>query len=100
MDGALRELRFVDKQKLVRRLRCCRDGGLNTHYVVIVNLVKRPPTPAAAALHIACGTGYPVTERLRQSGEWGLLYRREDNGESKLSERVLAAFHGIARDAP
>jgi transposase len=100
MDGIIPELRFADKQKLIRRMRACRDAGLKTRYLVIVNLFKRSVTQTAAALHLARSTVYRVAERFRQFGEWGLLDRREDNGESKLSEYVLAELDRMVRDTP
>ncbi len=98
MDGIIPELRFADKQKLLRHMRKCRDAGLKTRYLIIVNLFKRTPTQTAAALHIARSTVYRVAERFRQFGEWGLLDRREDNGEPKLSEYVLAELDRLVRD--
>jgi transposase len=98
MDGIIPELRFADKQKLIRRLRKCRDAGLKTRDLIIVNLFKRSVTETAAALHIARSTVYRVAERFRQFGEWGLLDRREDNGESKLSEHVLVELDRLVRD--
>jgi len=100
MDGIIPELRFADKQKLIRRMRKCREAGLKTRYLVIVNLFTRNPTQTAAALHLARSTVYRVAERFRQFGEWGLLDRREDNGESKLSEYVLAELDRLVRDTP
>jgi transposase len=100
MDGIIPELRFADKQKLIRRMRKCRDAGLKTRYLIIVNLFRRNVTQTAAALHIARSTVYRVTERFRQLGEWGLVDRREDNGESKLSEHVLAELDRLVRDTP
>ena len=100
MDGIIPELRFADKAKLIRRMRKCRDAGLKTRYLIIVNLFRRSVTQTAAALHIARSTVYRVAERLRQFGEWGLLDRREDNGESKLSAYVLAELDRLVRDTP
>lgn len=100
MDGIIPELRLADKQKLIRRMRKCRDAGLKTRYLVTVNLFRRSVTQTAAALHIARSTVYRVAERFRQFGEWGLLDRREDNGESKLSEYVLVELDRLVRNAP
>jgi transposase len=100
MDGIIPELRFADKQKLIRRMRKCRDAGLKTRYLIIVNLFKRGVTQTAAALHIARSTVYRVAARFREFGEWGLWDRREDNGESKLSEHVLAELDRMVRDTP
>jgi transposase len=100
MDGIIPELRFADKQKLIRRMRKCREAGLKTRYLVIVNLFARNPTQTAAALQIPRSTVYRGVERFQQFGEWGLLDRREDNGASKLSEYVLAELDRLVRDSP
>jgi transposase len=100
MDGIIPELRFAHKQRLIRRMRKCRDAGLKARYLIIVSLFKRTPTQTAAALHIARSTVYRVAARFRQFGEWGLLDRREDNGQSKLSEHVLAELDWLVRDTP
>lgn len=100
MDGIIPELRFADKQKLIRRMRKCREAGLKTRYLILVNLFKRSVTQTAAALHIARSTVYRVAARFRQFGEWGLWDRREDNGEPKLSEHVLAELDRLVRGTP
>lgn len=100
MDGIIPQLRFADKQKLLRRMRKCRDAGRKTRYLIIVNLFKRTPTQTAAALPIARRTVYRVAARLRTFGEWGLLDGREDNGQMKLSEHVLAELDRRVRDTP
>ena len=100
MDGIIPELRFADKQKLIRRMRKCCHAGLKTRYLIIVNLFRRSVTQTAGALHMARSTVYRVAARFRQFGEWGLLDRREDNGESKLSEYVLAELDRLVRDTP
>lgn len=71
MDGIIPELRFADKQRLIRRMRKCRDAGLKTRYRVVVNRFKRSPTQTAAALHIARSTVYRVAARFRQYGDPG-----------------------------
>jgi transposase len=100
MDGIIPEMRFADKERLIRRMRKCRDAGLKTRYLVIVNLLQRNPTQTAAALHIARSTVYRVAARFRQFGEWGLLDGREDNGEPKLSEHVFAELDRMVRGTP
>lgn len=100
MDGIIPQLRFADKERLLRRMRACRDGGLKTRYLIIVNLFQRTPTQTAAALHIARSTVYRVAARFGQFGEWGLLDGREDNGPVKLSEHVLGELDRLVRDTP
>ena len=101
MDGIIPELRFAYKQQLLRRMRKCRDGGLKNRYLIIVNLAsRRSPSQTATALQIARSTVYRVATRFRQAGEWGLLDRREDNGEPKLSEHALAELDRLVRRSP
>jgi putative transposase len=100
MEKIIPELRFADKEKLVRRMRKCRDAGLKSRYLIIVNLFKRTATQTAAALHIARSTVYRVAARFRQFGEWGLADGREDNGQPKLSEHVLAELDRLVRATP
>ncbi len=100
MEKIIPELRFADKEKLVRRMRKCRDAGLKSRYLIIVNLFKRTATQTAAALHIARSTVYRVAARFRQFGEWGLADGREDNGQPKLSEHVLAELDRLVRGTP
>jgi hypothetical protein len=80
------------------RSRKCHDAGTKTRYLIIVSLFRRTPTETAAALHIARSTVYRVAARFRQFGEWGLLDRREDNGQLKLSEHFLAGLDRLVRD--
>lgn len=101
MDGIMPELRFADKQKLIRRMRKCRQAGLKTRYLIIVNLFSgRTPAQTAAAVHVARSTVYRVATRFRLLGEWGLLDRREDNGQAKLSDHVLAELDRLVRSSP
>jgi transposase len=100
MDGIIPDLRFASKQKLIRRMRKCRAAEVRTRYLIIVNLLRRNPTQTAAAVHVARSTVYRVAERFCEFGEWGLLDGREDNGEPKLSEHVLAELDRIVRQTP
>jgi len=101
MDGIIPHLRFVEKQKLLHRLRPCRDAGLKTRYLIVVNLVRgRSSTQTAEALHVSRSTVYRVARRFSSHGERGLLDRREDNGEPKLDERYLAILYEVVRSCP
>ena len=40
MDGILPKLRWIDKERLVERMRRCGDARLKGHYLVIVNLIN------------------------------------------------------------
>lgn len=101
MEGIIPELRFAGKQKLIRRMRKCRDAKLKTRYLIIVNLFSgRSPSETARAVHVARSTVYSVAERFREAGEFGLLDRREDNGEFKLDEGYLARLHTVVQSCP
>jgi len=50
---------------------------------------------------VARSTVYSVAERFRAAGEFGLLDRREDNGEFKLDEEgYLARLHTVVQSHP
>jgi transposase len=95
------QLRYAVKQRLLRSLRRCRDAALKTRYLVVVNLANgRSPTHTADALGVHRSTVYRVAQRFTSAGELGLLDRREDNGEVKLSEAYLAALDEFVRGNP
>lgn len=101
MDGIIPPLRFAAKEKLLRHLRQCRDAGLKTRYLIVVNLLDgRSARAAAAVLTVSVSTVYRVARRFREQGESGLLDRREDNGEVKLDEHYLSALHELVRSCP
>ena len=101
MDGIIPKLRWIDKERLIDRLRRCGEAGLRSRYLVIVNLAEgRSPTQTAKALGMAKTTVYRVAGRFRKQGEVGLLDRREDNGERKLDEHYLAKLHDTVRRNP
>jgi transposase len=101
MTDILPKVRFAVKQRLLRWLRRCTDGGLKTRLLIIVNLVSgRRPRDTAQALHIHRDTVYRVARRFRDQGEVGLLDRREDNGSPKLDERFLATLDEVVRSSP
>lgn len=93
--------RFAVKQRLLQHLRRCRDAGLRTRYLIVLNLWSgRAPRETAAVLHVHRDTVYRVAQRFRAQGEVGLLDRREDNGAVKLDERYLALLHRLVRSSP
>jgi transposase len=101
MDGIIPKLRRIDKERLIERVQRCRDAGLRSRYLVIVNLAEgRLPTPTAKALSVSRTTVYRVAKRFRKQGEVGLLDHREDNGERKLDECYLAKLYDTVRRNP
>ena len=94
MDGIIPELRFVDECRLVDRLRRCRDAGLKTRYLIVMNLSDgRAVGETARAQEVDRSTVYRVARGFRQHGELGLLDRREYSGDRKLDERFLRALY-------
>ena len=101
MDGIIPRLRFAEKEKIFRHLRQCRIASLKTRYLIVVNLIRgRPVMQIAEALNVSRGTIYRVVQRFREYGEWGLLDRREDNGQCKLDERYLSILYWLVRSSP
>jgi len=101
MDGIIPQLRFVEKEKLLRHLRQCRNAELKTRYLIVMNLVAgRSPTETANVLNVSSSTVYRVAQRFGKQGELGLLDRREDNGETKLDERYLSILYEVVRSTP
>lgn len=96
MEGILPRLRRCDKQRALRNLRKCTDMKLRTRYLIIVNLMHgRSARETAAILQVGRSTVYDVAGRFRESGEAGLVDRREENGQCKLDECYLATLHVV-----
>jgi transposase len=101
MPEIVPRLRFAVKQRLLKDLRHCRNAGLKTRYLIIINLSNgRSPRQTAAVLGVHRDTVYRVARRFRQCGEAGLLDRRQDNGPAKLAERYLATLYQVVRSSP
>jgi transposase len=101
MDGILPKAAFAVKHKVNRHMRECRDAGLKGRYLIIVNLLNgRSPTQTAEVLNVARSTVYRVAERFRELGEFGLLDRREDNGDLKLDEYYLSILYKVVKGNP
>lgn len=95
------QLRYAVKERLLRRLRRCRDAGLKIRCLIAINLASgRSPTQTAEVLGIHRSTVYRVAQRFTHCGELGLLDRREDNGRVKLSEAYLHALDQLVRSCP
>jgi len=101
MDGILPKLRWIYKERLVERMRCCGDARLKGHYLVIVNLMNgRSASETASALGLVPSTVCRVARRFREQGEVGLFDRREDNGVLKLDEGYLFELYAVVRGNP
>src|SRR5207253_8164532 len=77
MTAIVPQLRYSAKQHLLKQLRRCRDAGLKTRYLIIVNLVSgRSAMTTAEVLKVGRSTVYAVAQRFRTAGEAGLVDRR------------------------
>jgi transposase len=78
-----------------------REVKLRTRYLIVVNLVRhRTASETASALSVGRSTVYHVARRFRETGEAGLVDRREENGTRKLDERYLATLYETVRSSP
>jgi len=101
MEGIVPKLSRRDKQRLLDRARSCREAALKTRYLIILDLADGlGPTEVARRLKVDRSTVYRVAARFCQSGEAGLIDRREENGDRKLDEATLAALHEIVESSP
>ena len=94
-------VRYSVKERLLRNLRRCRNAGLRTRYLIIVNLLNgRAAYETAEIVGVHNTTIYRVAKRFRLYEEIGLLDAREDNGEAKLDERYLKLLYQTVRLSP
>ena len=89
------------KQRLVGRMRRCRDAKMKTRYLIIISLAEEAtPSEISQRLKVARSTVYRVGKRFQESGEAGLVDRREENGERKLEEHYLATLYDVVASSP
>jgi transposase len=89
------------KDRLLRELRRCRDAGLRTRLLIIINLLNgRAAYETAEVLGVHNTTVYRVAKRFRCYQEAGLLDAREDNGDQKLNESYLRVLYEVVRGSP
>ena len=101
MEGIVPQLSDRAKKRLLQEARNCREAGLKTRYLIILNLGDGlGATEIARRLKIDRSTVYRVAARFREAGEAGLIDRREENGDRKLDEPTLAALHEIVKSSP
>lgn len=101
MEGIIPCLRRSAKERLLKNMRTCRDAKLKTRYLIVVNLFHgRCADEAATAVGVHRSTVYRVAKRFRDCGEPGLVDRREENGERKLSESYLSSLYDVVSSSP
>jgi transposase len=101
MSAILPPLRYSIKERLCRHLRACRDAGLKTRYLIIINLFQRRSVQqTAAVLQVNRATIYRVAARFRAHGEPGLFDRRVHNGPTKVTRLYLEVLQQTVRGSP
>src|SRR5438132_11571843 len=101
MCSIVPKVRFSVKERLRRHLRRCRDAGLRTRYLIIINLLNgRSAYDTAEVLGIHNTTVYRVAKRFCHYQEAGLVDARADHGSEKLSEAYLGKLQEIVRRSP
>src|SRR5580704_13924463 len=101
MCAILPRLRLSVKNRLCRHLRLCRDPGLKTRYLIIVNLLAgRSPQLTATVLALHLASVYRVAARFRDHGELGLYDRRQDNGPTKVDRSYRQVLDKTVRASP
>src|SRR3954471_1169900 len=101
MCTILPKVRFAVKERLRKHLRRCRDAGLKTRSLIILNLLAgRTPPVIASLLQVHRDTVYRVAKRFRAHGACGLLDRRRGNGPGKLRGGFLEALNRLVRGRP
>jgi transposase len=101
MSSILSPVRRSVKDRLLRRLRRCRNARLQIRLLVVINLLNgRGAYETARVLGIHNTTVYRVAKRFDSYQEAGLLDAREDNGQEKLSEGFLGILDAVVRCSP
>jgi transposase len=101
MEGILPELRWWEKERLLKEVRRCADPERKSRLLVIVNLVHgRSPTVIAAVLRMARSTVYRVAARFRELGSSGLCDGRSQNGPHKITDKYLSILHDVVAGSP
>lgn len=101
MEGIVPRMSSRAKQRLIEKMRKCQDAKMKTGYRIIISLAEEA-TPAETArwLKVARSTVYRIAKRFRESGEAGLVDRREENGKRKLEEEYLTELHDVVASSP
>src|ERR1700709_332029 len=87
MEGIIRKCSRRDKRRIVKTMRRCRDGQLKTRYRIVLDLMDgHSVAQISRSLRVAETTVRRVRDRFLESGEPGLIDRREENGDRKIDE--------------
>jgi transposase len=101
MEGIIPDLSRRDKRRLRKRIKGCKDAKLKTRLLVILNLADgRSPSDTARAQSISRSTVYRVAAKFTEEGIEGLVDRREENGELKLTDEFLSILWDVVESSP
>jgi transposase len=101
MKTIVLKVRFAVKERLLKRLRRCRDAGVRLRYLVIINVLNgRSVAETEAVLKLHNTTVYRILKRFRAYGEAGLEDGRADNGPEKLDDNYLSKLYKVVRATP
>jgi len=101
MKAIVLEVRFAVKERLLKRLRRCRDAGVRLRYLVLVNVLnRRSVAEIEKVLKLHNTTVYRILQRFRAYGEAGLEDGRADNGSEKLDDNYLSKLYRVVRATP
>jgi transposase len=92
-----------ERRRLLRAASKTRDAALRTRYMIVIHTAAgKTQKQIAAGLGTSVATVKRTRARWRDSGEAGLMDRREDNGVAKADESyaadLLAVLEGTPRD--
>lgn len=101
MEGIVVRVGRARNARLKKKARAAQDPKLAKRYLIIVNLSGgRSVSDTARALGVAESTVRRVRRRFAEFGEAGLVDRREDNGDNKLTEYFLATLYDVVGGSP
>jgi len=101
MSTILPLLKWSVKEKMKKRFRHCSSGLVRVRYLIVFNLLHgHSAYETTERLGVHNTTVYRVAKRFRERGEVSLWDRREDNGETKLTERYLGILQEVVRSTP
>ena len=101
MEGIIRKCSRHDKRRIVKTMRRCRDGQLKTRYRIVLDLMDgHSVAQISRSLRVAETTVRRIRDRFLESGEPGLVDRREENGDRKIDDDYLARLYQVVASQP
>lgn len=101
MDGIVICLGKGCNRRFRKKAREAEDAKLATRYRIILNLDDgRNVADTARALGVAESTVRRVRKRYFEQGEAGLVDRREDNGDTKVTYDFLGELYEVVKGSP